>query len=75
MNKKEVFDLLEDIGWRFKSYQDFIDYLPNNKNILDIHYRNLDSGEIGNGDVIDYDLTSAILFASDLVSILEMESE
>ena len=75
MNKKKIFDLLEDIGWRFKSYQDFIDNLPIHREILNIHYKNLDSGEVSNGDIIDYDLLSTILFAFDLVSILESESE
>ena len=74
MNKK-IFDLLEDIGWRYESYQDFIDFLPVYKNILDKHYYSLDNGETINNQDVDYDLINVIGFAVDLISVLEKEIE
>jgi hypothetical protein len=74
MNKK-IFDLLEDIGWRYEDYEDFISYLPVYKSILDKHYNSLDSGETINSQDIDYDLINVIGFAVDLISVLDKESE
>jgi hypothetical protein len=73
MNKK-IYELLEDIGWRYESYEDFITFLPIYRKLLQEHWEFVEEKLLLNDIEYNEDLVNALGFVVDLIMVLEKEN-
>jgi hypothetical protein len=73
--KKNLFELMKNVGWSFYDYDEFLDWLTTTEDLIDKYWGFIEDGFDANKFKYSQELNESLGFVIDLLKILNNEEE